>query len=213
LSYVEPGWCNEHACSAKPRTATPFSFNFGRYLPAGTYRLYQVADGPMKLTIRMDSLEGSMRARPSDPVESDVRMLRQTAAAPGSTVYSAGEFTPLRDQKADFAAMGMWIHASPHTVSGYGECFYEPEMLYGQILPRDLAFAPNCPTGDNLWTDGYPQYQISTHEDVTEKEVHFSISYAGAVVSGVGGWFDSVSAVDDFGMVGLWVNFQGKHSI
>jgi hypothetical protein len=213
VSNVQPGWCSAKGCDAPTSTAGSFPWNIGRYLPAGTYRLYQVADGDMKLTLRIDSLKGSLHARPSRPVQSDIRMLRASAAAPTSTVYAAGEFTPLSDGVADFAAMGLWADGSPHAITGYGECFYEPQGLYGQILPRDLAFAPNCPTGENLWTDGYPQYHVSNQEDVTETAVRFSISYSGAAISGVGGWFDSAAEVHDFGVAGLWLNFQGKNAL
>jgi hypothetical protein len=213
ISNVQPGWCPYKGCRAPAFTSKGFAWNFGRYLPAGLYRLYQVADGDMTLTLRIDSFDGVVRAEPTQPVESKIRMLRPTAVTPWSTVYSAGEFTPLHGGTADFAAMGLWTKAAPHVATGYGECFYEPEMLYGQILPRDLAFLPNCPTGENLWRDGAPQIQISDTETVWHHNLHFSISYSGARISGVGGWYDSAAEVHDVGAVGLWLDFQGNNSL
>ncbi|HEY7873542.1 MAG TPA: hypothetical protein VIG64_00305 [Actinomycetota bacterium] len=158
-------------------------------------------------------MTGTLHANPSRPVQSEIRMLRPTSPTPDRSIYSAGQFTPLRGGVADYAGMGMWVDASPHTLTAYGECFYEPEMLMGQVLPRELAFAPNCPTGENLWTDGFPQYRISEHEQLTDEKVHWSVAYSGALISGVGGWFDSASVVREADMVGLWMNFQGKNSL
>lgn len=213
VSDVQPGWCSTKGCRPASNDHVSFPANFGRYLPAGVYRLYQVADGPMTLVLRLDSLRGVVRARPLDAVQSAIRTLPATAVTPGQTLYSAGEFTPLRGGVADFAAVGVWINAGPHVVSGYGECVYEPEMLAGQTLPRHLAFAPNCPTGENMWKDHRPQYTVSDTEDIGKSHVRWSISYAGAEISGSGGWYDSVADVHDAGVVGLWLNFRGGNRL
>lgn len=207
VSDVSAGWCHKPGCKPTNNDHKSFPTNIRKFIPAGTYRLYQIADGPMKLTLRFDSLRGSIVAAPPDPVEAEIVTLPVTFDSPRSSVVAAGDFTSLPGGAADFSALGLWVRSTPHAVTGYGECFYEPTMLAAS-LPREVAFAPNCPTGENMWKDGFPQIRATNPTDPNGTTVRWVIAYEGVPISGIGGWFDTASQVEDFGAVALWMNFE-----
>lgn len=108
-------------------------------LPAGSYRLYLLADGkPATVTLRLRGLAGSSTLRPAKRVPYTLASPAATVATPGGNVAFAGAdatldgpgiaFDFLRTVNSNFQASNTQL------------CFYD-----GKPPPAPLAYAPGCP--------------------------------------------------------------------
>lgn len=108
-------------------------------LSAGVYRLYLLARGPAKVTLKIKGLApGTTSLSPAIPTSVEIKSLRPTVvggAAP--QYYAAGELGKIQSEGLAFA--GIWVRTSPVVAVSLGSCLY-----FGDV-PDEVAFAPQCP--------------------------------------------------------------------
>jgi hypothetical protein len=112
----------------------------GWAVPAGTYRLYLLADGqPAVVRLRFHGLAGSIRLTPTSRRTLVVREPAPVAdAAPARVVYTAGGDNPVPGQALYFHADYMRYEVA-HVATQYMGCFYRGK-------PEGPApYAPGCP--------------------------------------------------------------------
>ena len=170
-------------------------------IPAGTYRLYVVADeAPVVVTFRDPHLRGSYTARlEGEPVGVDLRTLPMSSTSTSDgTVFSAGDFTSL-DPGRGLGLLGLWALGSPYAAGAFGNCFYFDETLAPR---RDTAFVPGCPAG---WSPSrYPAIPAPPGEEggLIYTSTHHRLPL------GIGGWAASGATLKSFGAVGLWLRWS-----
>ncbi|MDQ3954745.1 MAG: hypothetical protein M3285_04250, partial [Actinomycetota bacterium] len=97
-------------------------------LEPGTYRLYLVADGPTKVTIRFDELKGARRLHVSHHTSIDAKMLPVRTAVQGQTnIYSAGGVSELKGY--GLVLQYLSIKSDAWVAGEFGNCTYrgQPE--------------------------------------------------------------------------------------
>ncbi|MDQ3646562.1 MAG: hypothetical protein M3345_06455 [Actinomycetota bacterium] len=192
------GLCMEPGCKPESRFDVPvFGLGFERYLPAGLYELYVIADGaPVTVSLKIDGLSGSVSGKPT-PVDAEIRTLSpRVFDGPESVVYSSGGFTDLQGDEADYGFAGIWALGAPHVVTAAGECFY---YKGSRVPPAPATFAPGCPTGD-----GEPYIWPAPGAD---GGLILTVSNYTCCPRGIGGWFASAARVHNRGGVALWIDF------
>jgi hypothetical protein len=169
-------------------------------VPAGTHRLYVIADrAPVVVTFRDRYLRGktTVDLAPTD-VDIELRTLPFSPTSSGDgKVFSGGEFTTLEPGRG-LGLLGLWAEGSPYLGGAFGDCFYFDKTLAPE---EDAAFLPGCPTGyaPSYWPGG----PSAAGEDggFIYQAAHHSLP------SGIGGWAASAGSIDTFGAVALWLRF------
>jgi hypothetical protein len=154
-----------------------------------------IADGaPVTVIFKIKGKPGRSEIRVDGPVTSQIRTLRpRLEESDGHRIYSAGDFTKLGH--ADWGLVGLWAIGDPHLATVMGECLY-----YGQErVPRDIAFAPGCPTADGQPfvypdTDGGRGGVILTSSAFDNPR-------------GLGGYYATAAEVNRHGAVAFWIDF------
>lgn len=189
------GQCSTRGCHSRRHDDIFTSgTNFGRKLPAGTYRLYLIADhAPVTVKIRLDDVKGTTSTRPSQPYKLAVRTLNpRSDLTPTHNVYSAGDFRPAAHKGALIGFVGLWLSGPAGTIGAAGDCFYrESNQQQGH------SFAPGCPTGDSTgpWVFSGSDSRGNLFATTTDWDSP----------SGLGVWFASGSIIKRYGAVGFWM--------
>lgn len=161
---IHHGFCVERGCASPLPNAggayvwAPGSTNglSGR-LPAGTYRLYLVADGArVTATLRLRGLAGSTRLTPRGPIRASFVAPKPTVAEPasGPSLFAGGSThtTPSTGGINDTRLWKVLPTAVSH--SAVGACVYDGKPPKGGTVP---PYQMPCPDGSG----GFPPFVTS----------------------------------------------------
>ncbi len=196
------GRCGEQACNARPSYKFQFAANVDSYLPSGSYFVYLIADGaPVRLRLQTPASVDGTPAREGEAVRTHIRTLT-TATPTTRNVYSGGRFAP-PSNKSLFGLFGLWLEGSSHAASAYGDCFYFRGDIFSSRTP---TFQPGCPTGD-----GFHHTFVGSDPTGGAETVFVSARLSAQVpVTGIGGWYSSISDVAASGAVAAWVDVRSE---
>lgn len=192
------GWCAERACTPNPFASPSSGALTGRdgKLPAGTYRLYFVADGaPASVTIELSGLSGATRLHPRFTAEHELQTFSQREPLPGTApFYSAGAEAPIEGPGVAF--LGHYFDPADPAVAAFGYCLYPKEA------PSDATTAylpPGCePTRrSNKWV----RYQTPA----TPHVMGFTLG-TNRMPAAMGAWHVASAPVSSPVTVGLWLS-------
>lgn len=217
LSGLSLSFCGKPGCVDKePQVSAPtraFRDEQGRaLLPAGTYRLYLIADTkPVRVTFSLPGQRGSLRLQPRQPEAHGAltpTVLREVEAQGNHVSYSSG--TSLETVSPDnFVMYGIRVTRSRQWVQGlFAICLH-----HGNPPVDALAFQPGCAEADenygigdgliNPYLPGFPE---------------FDRTYIGLSViakpgkNAFGGYLTKVGVADDVGGVMFAIDFANADS-
>lgn len=197
LAVERFGWCAERACSPDPFASTSGGARTSRdgTLPAGTYRLFLIADGaPASVTIELRGLSGATRLRPRFEAEHELRTLEPREPVEGvGPFYSAGAEKPFDGPGISF--LGHYFDPDGPGAATFGYCVYRKDA------PGDPATAylpPGCPTTrlSNTWL----RYQTPT----TSHVMGFTLGMT-EIPAALGAWHVASAPVSTSVTIGLWL--------
>lgn len=190
------GWCAEQACEPSPWASSGSAARTARngLLPAGTYRLYLIADGaPASVTLRFRGLSGATRLRPRFEAVSALRTM--PGHVPGGDVgplYSAGDEAPFRGQGVSL--LGHYFETQAAGVAAFGYCVY-PKRAPGDGPAAYLP--PECPSrpASSPW--------VRSFHPLTNG-LGFVLGLDG-VPAAMGSWHAATAPVESTVTVALWL--------
>lgn len=148
-AMVFPGYCTTAGCGDPEERGGGSGFLTGTEdwnLPAGTYRMYVIADAArVRIEVGIDGYSGRTTIPVTQPAAVDFDSFRSHAiTTPDGTIYAGGGFSELGGGVRGFATMKMWglsnALGSPRPTAFQG-CWY-----YDRSHPApDHAFLPGCP--------------------------------------------------------------------
>lgn len=193
---VAPGYCTTPGCGDEENEYGGWSFLLyrGGVLPAGTYRLFVIADGaPQRVELRIEGLRGRTSITPKNPALVDLDSFRHhPISTPDGPVWMGGGFSELGGPSRGFALLEMWGYSDvpaprPYT---WGTCVYWER----EHPAPDRAFAPTCPGSE----------QPQTHFVDAARGYVAALTAFGDLPYGMGG-YSVVPLTSRHGGVGLWM--------
>jgi hypothetical protein len=164
---------------------------------SGTWDAYVIADGArVSVDFEIAGSRGRDEIRVTGPVASELTTFAPSVQeVAGHTVYTGGGFTTLED--TDFAQGATWVSGKPYVASAAGICSY---MTEEEARVQAVAL-PQCPGGAEMFRQ--PMYDAGSGE-------YRAPFYSGSFVEGdrgLGIWHVAAAAVEEFGAVGLWIDY------
>lgn len=191
------GWCADPGCAPDPYASTSGGARTGRdgRLPAGTYRLFLVADeAAASVTIELPGLSGATRLTPRFAAESELTTIEADSPVPGAApFYSAGAKAPVRGRGIAF--LGHFFEPAAAGAAAFGYCVYRKEA------PADdaLAYAPpRCHTSrlTNTW--------VRSYTPTARHVLGFTLGLDG-IPAAMGAWHTAGPGTRDAVTVALWL--------
>jgi hypothetical protein len=147
-AMVFPGYCTTPGCGDPEEQGGGSGFLAGTVdwsLPAGTYRMYVIADSArVRIELAIDGYPGRTTIPVAKPAAVDFDSFRShPITTPDGTIYVGGGFSELGGGRRGFTTMKMWAMggASDPRPFAYGECLY-----FQRDHPApEQAVAPGCP--------------------------------------------------------------------
>jgi hypothetical protein len=173
----------------------------GYHLPAGTYRLYLLADGPAaKVTFQLKGVTGTQNLRPSKPAEAVIKTPNIRPSAEIQNVYTGGADYRLSNSGILFNHLSVTHEAHAASVSQFCYSAGAPEPA-----ENPAPYAPGCPSTNQKAIFTTPATYVTT----SPSEVDF---YSGALASagewGQGFSYESGGIVDSIGFAALWLELE-----
>ena len=167
-------------------------------IPAGSYRLYLLADGPATVTIRLRGLEGTSRFEPRSPARYRLRSPTATVDTEGvKFVYANGTGGHVAGSVLHLNAM--WAHYPiAHTETVLNHCYYFGEPV------SPTAYGPGC-TGlmNAMWIPFVINFVTPTGLTILQ---YGGFSGQPSGYYGHGASFVSTSPADRAGYLQLWLS-------
>lgn len=146
-AMVFPGYCTTAGCGEPEEQGGGSGFLTGTEdwdLPAGTYRMYVIADSaPVRIELGIAGYSGRTTIPVTEPAAVDFDSFRShPITTPDGTIYAGGGFSDIGGGVRGFTTAKMWaLGSSPPRPFVTGNCLY-----YQREHPApEHAFAPGCP--------------------------------------------------------------------
>lgn len=170
-------------------------------LDAGDYRLYLIADGPTRVTIRLEGLRGVQRLHPDHETSIDAKKLPVRTAVEGQTnFYSADGVSELKGDGLILQYLS--IKSNAWAAGEFGNCTSQGES--GE--PQALAWLPFCPLADNA--------VITSFQDAFVRPSESRTSFYNATLGLPAGrytastWYEAAALVEEADAIGVWLSLN-----
>jgi hypothetical protein len=194
------GRCSKRACKARGFLINN-AVTFGpleerddkRYLPAGKYEVFYVADGARtSFRLELEGLKGKRKIHPHGSITSELKTIKsESTTADDEHTYWGGRSTDLAGR--GLSLLGFWMVGEDETVMGEaGYCVYEEKP--DGVMP----YMPPCPLADDGQTI-----------PVDAGSAEFSRYTASLTIDqGMGAYYTTTTDLKKAGGADLWIGFE-----